>query len=133
MPALTKLVAASAAEFSSHLATALASGAPTFALFTGAALPTGESWCPDCTTAKPVVHAAFEAAARAGDVALIEVPLVREEYRGNAEHWARKLAGVRLQRIPTLMKWGAAAKVAELVEGECAEEAKVRELVLGEQ
>ena len=129
---LTKLVANNAAEFSAHLATALASGGAVYALFTGAAGADGASWCPDCTACKPLLAATFAEAGRAADVTLVEVPLVREEYRGNAAHWARTLPGVRLQRIPTLFKWGAASKVAELVEGECSDAERVRELVLSE-
>jgi len=90
------------------------------------------SWCPDCADSKPLLEATFAEAGRVAELTLIEVPLVRAEYRGNAEHWARTLAGVKLQRIPTLMKMGAKAKVAELVEGECADAARVRQLVLDE-
>ena len=65
-------------------------------------------------------------AAADGDVTLVEVPLPRAEYKGNAAHWARKHAGVQLQRIPTLFRWGAGKKpVRALVE----EQAKDAELV----
>ena len=129
---LTKLVALNAAEYASHFAAAAAGGKPVFALFTGSAAEDGRSWCPDCEDAKPLLGATFAEAGRAAELTLIEVPLVRAEYKGNAAHWARALAGVKLQRIPTLMKMGAKGKVAELVEGECADAARVRELVLDE-
>ena len=129
---LTKLIASSAAEYAAHFAAAVATGKPVFALFTGAAGEDGKSWCPDCSEAKPLLEATFAEAGRAAELTLIEVPLVRAEYRGNAEHWARTMAGVKLQRIPTLMKMGAKVKVAELVEGECGDVARVREPVLDE-
>ena len=132
MPSFTKLIATSHAEFTAHLAAALATGAPVFALFTGAAGADGVSWCGDCHDAKPLLEATFAEAGRAADLTLVEVPLAREDYKGNAAHWARKAAGVKLQRIPTLMKWGEGAKVAELVEGECKDTERVRELVLSE-
>ena len=95
------------------------------ALFFGARdQPDGSSWCPDTNDAHPVIEAAL--AAVDGNVTLVEVPLPRAEYKGNAAHWARKHAGVQLQRIPTLYRWGAGtAPVRALVE----EQAKVEKLV----
>ena len=153
MPLSRVAVGDSAAAFDAALAAALATGARVFVLFTGAGSP---SWCPDCETAKPLLAATLEEAGGAGAVALLEVPLARAGYSGNAAHWARAHAGVKLQRIPTLAKWcaggeraaraarraprphatpprpprGKAKKVAEIVEGECGEAARVRELVL---
>jgi hypothetical protein len=129
---LTKIVAANAAEYAAHFAAASAAGRPVFALFTGAAGDDGKSWCPDCSDAKPLLDATFAEGGRAADLTLIEVPLVRAEYKGNASHWARTLAGVKLERIPTLMKMGAKGKIAELVEGDCNDVSRVRELVLDE-
>ena len=130
----THVTTASLAEFDAALSAALASGARTFTLFTGAADASGKSWCPDCEDCKPLVKAVFEEAGGAGGapVTLITAPLVRDEYKGNAAHWARAHAKVRLARIPTLAAWGAAKKTAELVEGECADAGRVRALVLGE-
>jgi hypothetical protein len=132
---LKRLLAHSLVEFDALLKEALATagaaaGGKVFVLFTGASGADGASWCPDCNECKPAVGAALAAAGEEGEVALVEVPLVRAEYRGNPEHWARKHAAVKLKAIPTLLRWGKVAKVAELVEGECADEARVKELVL---
>jgi hypothetical protein len=128
---LTRVTVSSLAEFDAALAAALATpGARVFTLFSGATTASGASWCPDCDAAKPALAAAFDAAGATGAVTLITAPLVQAEYKGNAAHWARAHARVKLQRIPTLHKWGAAKKVGELVEGDCADEERVRELVL---
>jgi thiol-disulfide isomerase/thioredoxin len=128
---LSRVLAHTLPEFDAALQAALASGGKVFVLFTGAADPaSGASWCPDCVDAKPALSAALEEAGAAGATTLVEVPLARAEYRGNAAHWARVHASVRLRAIPTLFKWGKAAKVGELVEGQCKDAASVRELVL---
>lgn len=57
------------------------------ALFTGASDKSGISWCPDCNDAKPAIEAAL--AKTDGPTVFITVPLVRDEYKGNASHWAR--------------------------------------------
>jgi hypothetical protein len=119
-----------AAIFDEALSSALSSSKSVFVLFTGAGVP---SWCPDCEDCKPLVKSVFEEAGGSRDVTLIEVPLARETYRGNAGHWARTHAAIKLQRIPTLARWGKAKKMAELVEGECADAGKVKELVLDEE
>lgn len=75
------------AEFNAAVE-AHAGKAALFALFTGAVVPTtGRSWCPDCVEADPVLHAVFDKTEE--PTVLIQVPLVREEYKGNAAHWAR--------------------------------------------
>lgn len=134
MPALTKSVLpATAAAFDAALAAALAAHPhqAVFVLFTGAAAaPGGASWCPDCEVAKPLLARTLEEAGGAKPTTLLEVPLPRADYSGNAAHWARAHAGVKLERIPTLMRWGRAKKVAQLVEGDCADAAKVREFVI---
>ncbi len=38
---------------------------------------TGQSWCPDCVAAEPIINSKFESL----NVTLIECPVVREEYR----------------------------------------------------
>ena len=124
---LTRVNASSLAEFDAALAAALATpGERVFTLFSGK-----DGWCPDCEAAAPTLEAVFAEAGAGAAVTLITAKLVRDEYKGNASHWARAHARVKLARIPTLHKWGAAKKVAELVEGECADAERVRELVVG--
>jgi thiol-disulfide isomerase/thioredoxin len=128
--ATTHLTANSEAELSAAIA-AHAGKADVFVLFCGAVSPdTGASWCSDCVEADPTIHAAFDKAT--APTVLISVPLVRSEYKGNSEHWARTMAGVKLQRIPSLMKWGKGKAIATLVEDECKQAALVDDLVLGE-
>ena len=133
---LRKYLANGLAEFDHLLKEALSvsasNGGKVFVLFTGEAGSDGVSWCPDCQDCKPLLKSVFEEAGGAGDVSFIEVPLIRSEYKGNAEHWARKHASVKLAKIPTLIRWGKVNKVAECVEGECSDAARVRELVLDE-
>ena len=128
---LRRLLAKNLGEFETLLKESITSGARVFVLFTGDADPaTGKSWCPDCNDSKPLLNATLEEAGGAGEVALVEVPLVRAEYKGNPDHWARKHAAAKLKAIPTLMRWGAVAKVGELVEGECMDAERVRELIM---
>lgn len=102
-----------------------------FLLFTGESDSAGVSWCPDCNDAKPVVNAVLaEAATAKGGVTLLEMPLIRADYRGNDAHAYRVHPQIKLQRIPTLMKWGARGKTGELVEEACRDEGLVRELLL---
>jgi hypothetical protein len=61
------------------------------------------------------------------------VPLPREEYKGNAAHWARAHPSVKLQRIPTLYRYPATGSgrkpVGSLVEGQAKDPALVAELL----
>ena len=108
------------------LKAALASHSRVLVLFTGSAGADGVSWCPDCNDAKPAIAAAVASAP--ATTALLEIPLQREGYKGNAAHWARTLPATKLRAIPTLMRWGKGAKVGELVEAECADAERVKEL-----
>lgn len=86
--------ATTAAELDAAIAAAAAAGAATtFVLFCGAVdAATGVSWCGDCVEADPVIAAALAKKAAEdgpGKVALVEVPLVRAEYKGVPTHWAR--------------------------------------------
>lgn len=126
---VTRVTATTRAELDASLASAAAAGSaqPTFVLFSGAVVPsTGVSWCSDCVEADPVIEGAL--AKVAGGCVLIKVPLVREEFKGNAAHWAR--TGFNVQRIPTLSRWGKTKAVGSLVEDECKDAAKVEDLVV---
>ncbi|CCD72483.1 Thioredoxin domain-containing protein 17 [Caenorhabditis elegans] len=82
------------------------------ALFTGSKiLTTGESWCPDCVVAEPVVEEVIKDAAVAGlDVHFVTV------FVGNREVWRDPAVGFRtdptlkLTCIPTLLEVGNKAK-----------------------
>lgn len=59
---------------------------------------------------------------------LLRCPVLRSEYKGNPDYAYRTHKKVKLQAVPTLMKWGRSSAVATLVEGECADEGKVRDM-----
>lgn len=99
-----------------------------FYLFFGSEAPeTGESWCPDCVMADPVIRATLSRIT-ARPVHLVECPVGdRAGYKGNAEHPYRQHPRVRLQRIPTIIRLEGPREVGRLVEGEClAPEALLR-------
>lgn len=76
------------------------------------------------SAADPVIHSVL------GDVegVLLRCPVLRSEYKGNSDYAYRTHRKVKLQAVPTLMKWGRSSAVATLVEGECADEDKVRDM-----
>jgi hypothetical protein len=130
---LIRVVASTPSAFDSalkeHAAAMKAAGGKLFVLFTGAK-ENGVSWCPDCNDASPILDSVLSSSASTVPTTLLEVPLVRSEYKGNADHWARKHASAKLQRIPTLMRWGNKGKTGELIEDGCKDKALVEELVL---
>jgi hypothetical protein len=130
--AVNRVVVRAPGDFDAALAAALAAPAPTrvFAYFTGEKdASTGVSWCPDCVDAAPIVDAVLAEAAAAGPITLLECPVARSEYRGVPTHPYRVHGGIKLARIPTLMRWGKKAKTGELVEDACKDADAVRELV----
>jgi hypothetical protein len=100
---------------------------PSLSLSLDLCLPPGR--CPDCNDAKPIIEASLAKASASAPLTLLEMPLVRADYSGNPSHPFRTHAAVKLQRIPTLMKWGRKGKVAELVEGDCAKAELIDELL----
>ena len=135
---LTHIVIAVSADaerdFDAALASALSSGTTrVFALFTGAPMENGDSWCKDCVECKPMVKAMFAEAGVIRDTTLIEIPLARDGYKGNAQNWARVHAGVKLTAVPTIMRWGKVKKLAECIDSECKDAGKVRELVVDDE
>jgi len=125
---LTRETASTRAELSAATAAAAASGARVLLLFCGAVDPaTGHSWCSDCVAAEPVLEAALAAAAAAAGARplhVVEVPLVRADFKGVASHWARG-APYGVSRVPALCRWGAARVTAALFEDECKDAAGV--------
>lgn len=117
---ITKVVVNNQAEFDEALEAHVGKGSLVTALFTGAVdAATGKSWCPDCVDAAPVVDAAIAKAAEDKELVFIYAPLVRAEYSGQPGHWARVHPAIKLQRIPTLFRWGAAKVTGAAVEEDC--------------
>jgi len=112
------------------------------------------SWCSDTVNALPAIEAAFKLErSRARSSRLVhtlrllvlrlqndapaptrlrQVPVVRDEYKGRPEYWAR-LHAAKLARVPSLMKWGAEGPIALLVESQCGDVALLEELVGAEE
>ncbi|KAI8928949.1 hypothetical protein BC831DRAFT_446526 [Entophlyctis helioformis] len=108
-----------AAKFDAVLAETLAA-APgrVFGLFFGTEEPsTGNSWCPDCVIADPLVRKAIGTVANS---TLIEAPAgLRSEYRANNPY--RNHPEVKLVAVPTLVEFTPAGKRKQaLIEAECA-------------
>ncbi|XP_058795812.1 thioredoxin domain-containing protein 17-like [Phymastichus coffea] len=77
---------------------------PTFVLYTGSKLPDGNSWCPDCVEAKPVIEKAFKSAPEFYNCVVVEV--------GDRHFWKDQKCPFRahpksqINVLPTLVKWG---------------------------
>lgn len=137
MSKLTRVIVTNTAEFENTLKTQMSivkeQGQKLFLLFTGENdSTTGKSWCGDCVDAKPILDSIFQEGAGAGSkgIVLIECPLVRNDYKGNPSHPYRTHPQVKLQKIPTLMRWGTKGKTGECIEDECKDAELVKELVL---
>jgi len=129
--ASTKFICESPESFDSSLASAVeastASGSPLFLLFTGSVVPeTGRSWCPDCVAADPVIERALQGLE--GGHVLLECPVKREEYRGNADYLYRK-NWVKLACVPTLIKYEGGRAVKRLNDSQSQDSELVSELV----
>ncbi len=98
-----------------------------FVLMYGQRKENGDSWCPDCTAALPVIEAALEA--RAGPSTLVECTVAREEYKGKPEYAYRTHERVALKAIPQLIKWSAEGQPPALVEEDAGNAEKVAQLV----
>lgn len=82
---------------------------PINVLFTGDKEESGESWCPYCNRAKPVIEKVVEASAPEDShfvVCEIEKPFWR-----NQENPFRKDTRTHLVFLPTLMRWKSAQRL----------------------
>ena len=98
-------------------------------LFFGSEDPqTGESWCPDCVTADPVLRAAI--VRDRPDLTLYECPVgVRSAWKNVPGHPYRVHPELRVARIPTLIRWRDGCEVGRLIEADCADPAVVAAFV----
>lgn len=95
-----------------------------FLFFGSEQTATGASWCPDCFTADPVLRAAI--ARLRPDLTVHECPVgERADWKGRMDHPYRTHPRLRVARIPTLIRLRGADEVARLVEGECADPARL--------
>ncbi|XP_015368406.1 PREDICTED: thioredoxin domain-containing protein 17-like [Diuraphis noxia] len=85
----------------------------TFVVFTGTPNESGESWCSDCVVADPVIKKQIEH----NEEHLKDTNIVyaqvgkREEWKNNNENPFRLDKKIRLQFLPTLLKWGTLHKL----------------------
>ena len=80
------------------------------------------SGCPDCVAADPHIERALSTKATAASVVLVECPVVRAEYKGNAGYAYRVHPSLRITEVPTLFRWGKAKPVGKL-QGSALEDA----------
>ncbi|KAK9764675.1 hypothetical protein K7432_007635 [Basidiobolus ranarum] len=90
-----------------------------FVLFFGTEDPsTNESWCPDCVIADPAIR---RAVSKIPDSVLLECPADRQTWKfGSEPHPYKAREDIKLERLPTLMRWGKEGVISRLVEEDCA-------------
>jgi hypothetical protein len=111
---------ATAEEATAAIATVQAKASDALFLFFGSEDPgTGQSWCPDCVTADPVLRRACRELRP--DLTVYECPVgLRGDWKGRPEHPLRIHPFFRLQRIPTLVQVERGCERGRLVEADCA-------------
>jgi thiol-disulfide isomerase/thioredoxin len=105
---------------SDSLAMLTANGGAALYLFFGSEDPsTGESWCPDCVIADPVLRRACTSLRP--DLVLHECPVgQRSAWKNQPEHPFRLHPSLRIARIPTLVFIERGMERGRLVEADCA-------------
>eukprot|EP00004_Rigifila_ramosa_P016203 TRINITY_DN3823_c0_g1_i2.p2 TRINITY_DN3823_c0_g1~~TRINITY_DN3823_c0_g1_i2.p2 ORF type:complete len:139 (+),score=27.39 TRINITY_DN3823_c0_g1_i2:523-939(+) len=111
-------------DFETRLKEALSEeGAAVFAVFFGSEQDTGESWCPDCVIADPLIRAVVR---EVPNSILLECPVGdRADYKNKPEHPYRTHPGIRLTSVPTLIRWTAEGPQERVVDPDCADKAKL--------
>ncbi|KAJ8725883.1 hypothetical protein PYW08_004066 [Mythimna loreyi] len=90
-------------EFVKYIEAVDPKGPPILLSFSGSKLPSGESWCPDCVEAEPVLKAYLSELTR--DIIFVYVDV------GDSVTWKDKACPFRtdprlkLMVIPTLIRW----------------------------
>jgi len=92
-----------------------------FAMFCGDKDEKGESWCPDCVVAEPVVAKGLKAASE--DAILIHCSVGPLPYWKDQGNDFRTDADLRLKSVPTLIKVGTPRR---LEEAQCADDGLVQ-------
>ena len=113
------------ADLDQPLADLIAKQGEALLLFFGAEDPaTGESWCPDCVTADPVLRRTI--AKTRPDLTVYECPVgQRSDWKNRPEHPYRLHPLAKVARIPTLIRVKAGVEISRLVEADCAVPATV--------
>merc|ERR1712243_399525 len=116
-------------EFQKLIATEEKKDGDIFVLFTGKEDPaTGNSWCPDCVKADPVIEKCVQTALKPEDKFIFCVVGDRPTWK-DPQCAFRTNAKTKLTGIPTLMKWNTPER---LNSNDCAKEACVEMLFKGD-
>lgn len=90
-------------EFSKYTRAIDSRGPPVFFYFSGSKLPDGNSWCPDCVEAEPVVRHYLSELDKS--IIFVYVDVGDREYWKDKECPFRTDSRSKLMVIPTLIKW----------------------------
>ena len=93
-----------------------------FVLFCGSQLESGQSWCPDCVKAEPVVA---KVAKERSEGVLVHCAVGPRDSWKSPDNEFRTHPKLKLTAVPTLLQWGSNKR---LVEEECTKEDLVRML-----
>lgn len=88
-------------------------GHPIFVLFSGSVGPDGQSWCPDCVIADPVIKESLHAAPK--DAVVIHCGVGDRPFWKDQKNVFR--TKLRINCVPTLIKWG---EQKRLEDADCA-------------
>ena len=107
-----------------------AAGGALFLFFGSEDPETGQSWCPDCVTADPVLR--LSCLTLRPDLTVHECPVgARSAWKNVPDHPYRVHPDWRLQRIPTLIRFEGGCERGRLVEGDCADPGVVEAFLTG--
>eukprot|EP00088_Acartia_fossae_P064936 TRINITY_DN7999_c0_g1_i3.p1 TRINITY_DN7999_c0_g1~~TRINITY_DN7999_c0_g1_i3.p1 ORF type:complete len:135 (+),score=33.72 TRINITY_DN7999_c0_g1_i3:36-407(+) len=95
-----------------------------FVMFSGSKNEKGESWCPDCVVAYPVVQDCLKQADE--DAHFLYVGVGDRTFWKDPNCVFRTAKETKLNSVPTLMKWGTPNR---LEEGQCADPSLVSMLM----
>ncbi|XP_045785392.1 thioredoxin domain-containing protein 17-like [Maniola jurtina] len=90
-------------DFTKYTETIAPNGPTVLFYFSGSKLPNGDSWCPDCVVAEPVVKAFLSEVKK--DVTFVYVDVGDREYWKDRACPFRTDSRTKLMVIPTLIKW----------------------------
>lgn len=97
----------------------VAKGTALFSFFGSEDPQTGQSWCPDCVTADPVLRATLRR--ERPELTVHECPVgLRSDWKNHPEHPYRIHPVFQIPRIPTIVLIVDGILRGRLVEGDCA-------------
>jgi len=90
---------------------------------------TGRLWCPDCIVSEPLLAEVFNSQPQRSFV-LVECPLQRAKFKGNAQHPYRLHPKLQVQRIPTLYLWHKGSPTRQLIETELFDKQRLANFII---